>query len=387
VDAQRKEIRVFAFSRQPRLATASDERDTQRGRDVSVLTQRTVDIALIVLGAIGAVHLNLNFAQIGVAHHPDPTLVAFCAALALSVFPACGTYGSRGSRSFFSVAGRTALAWLAVQLCGLVLLYAIHHDHLLQLPWFIYWTLTTGIALLASHTLFFSEFSVLRLTRAWWRREPIEVESRSTVRHAVIGHALKRVFDIVAAVSAIVALSPMLFIIAMLVKRDGGPALYGHTRVGRHGKKFRCLKFRSMVVNSEQVLKDLLASDPEARAEWEREFKLKDDVRVTRIGHFLRRTSLDEFPQLWNVLRGQMSFVGPRPIIDQELERYGEASKYYLMATPGITGLWQVSGRNDTDYATRVSLDVSYVENWSFFKDIGILYKTFFVVIRGTGAY
>jgi lipopolysaccharide/colanic/teichoic acid biosynthesis glycosyltransferase len=354
---------------------------------MSELTQRTVDIALIVLGAVCAVHLNMNFAPMGAPHHPDPTLVAFCAALALSVFPACGTYGSRGSRSLFSVAGRTALAWLAVQLCGLVLLYAIHHDHLLSLPWFIYWTLTTGIALLASHTLFFSEVSVLRIARAWWRREPLEVEPRSVVRAAVVGHALKRGFDIVAAASAIVLLAPFFLVIAMLVKRDGGPAFYGHTRVGRHGRKFRCLKFRSMVVNSDQVLKDLLARDPEARAEWEREFKLKNDVRVTRIGHFLRRSSLDELPQIWNVLRGEMSFVGPRPIIDQELERYGDASKYYLMATPGITGLWQVSGRNDIDYATRVSLDVSYVMNWTFRKDIGILFKTFFVVIRGSGAY
>jgi len=350
---------------------------------MSELTQRTVDIALIVLGAVCAVHLNVNTAPVRVVHHPDPTLVAFCAALALSVFPACGAYGPRGSRSLFSVAGRTALAWLAVQLCGLVLLYAIHHDHLLSLPWFMYWTLTTGISLLASHTLFFSEFSVLRLTYAWWRREPLDAEPRS----AVLGHALKRVFDVVAAVLAMLVLSPVLISIALLVKRDGGPAVYGHTRVGRHGKKFRCLKFRSMVVNSEQVLKDLLASDPDARAEWEREFKLKNDVRVTPIGRFLRRTSLDELPQLWNVLRGEMSFVGPRPIIDQELERYGDASKYYLMAMPGITGLWQVSGRSDIDYATRVSLDVSYVTNWTFRKDIGILFKTLFVVIRGNGAY
>lgn len=346
-----------------------------------------IDIALIVLGAVCAVHLNPNLAQFGVAHHPDPTLVAFCAALALSVFPAFGTYGTRGSRSLFSMASRTAFAWLAVQLCGLVLLYAIHHDHLMSLPWFIYWTLTTGILLLVSHTLFFSKFSVLRLTRAWLRRESIEVEAGSTIRSAVLGHVLKRMFDIAAAVLAIVAFSPLLVLIAALVRIDGGPALYGHMRVGRHGKKFRCLKFRSMVVNSEQVLKDLLASDPAARVEWEREFKLKNDVRVTRIGRFLRRTSLDELPQFWNVLRGEMSFVGPRPIVDKELARYGDAGKYYLMATPGITGLWQVSGRNDIDYATRVSLDVSYVKNWTFWKDIGILFKTFFVVIRGSGAY
>jgi lipopolysaccharide/colanic/teichoic acid biosynthesis glycosyltransferase len=353
----------------------------------SQLTQRAVDVALIVLGAVCAVHLNLNFAQFGAAHHPDPTLVAFCAALALSVFPACGTYGSRGSRSIFSVAGRTALAWLAVQLCGLVLLYAIHHDHLLQLPWFIYWTLTTGISLMASHTLFLSEFSVLRLTRAWWQRETIEIEPRRAARPATFGRALKRGFDVVAAIVALILFLPLFTVLAVMVKRDGGPILFGHMRVGRNGKKFRCLKFRSMVVNSEQVLKDLLARDPQARAEWDREFKLKNDVRVTRVGHFLRRSSLDELPQIWNVLRGEMSFVGPRPIIDQELERYGEASKYYLMATPGITGLWQVSGRNDIDYATRVSLDVSYVENWTFRKDILILFKTVAVVIRGKGAY
>ncbi|MBB3257974.1 lipopolysaccharide/colanic/teichoic acid biosynthesis glycosyltransferase [Paraburkholderia bannensis] len=351
------------------------------------LTQRAVDVVLIVLGAICAVHLNLNFSLFGAAHHPDPTLVAFCAALALSVFPACGTYGSRGSRSIFSVAGRTALAWLAVQLCGLVLLYAIHRDHLLQLPWFLYWTLTTGISLMASHTLFLSEFSVLRLTHAWWRRKTFDVESRSAVRPAVIGHMFKRMFDIVAAVAALVLFLPLFVALAVMVKRDGGPVFFGHMRVGRHGKKFRCFKFRSMVVNSEQVLKDLLARDPLARAEWEREFKLKNDVRVTTIGRFLRRSSLDELPQIWNVLRGEMSFVGPRPIIDEELERYGEASRFYLMATPGITGLWQVSGRNDIDYATRVSLDVSYVENWTFSKDIGILFKTVLVVIRGKGAY
>lgn len=356
---------------------------------MSELTQRATDIALIVLGAICAVHLNLN-SQLGQPHHPDPTLVAFCAALALSVFPACGAYGSRKSRSLFRVACRTAVAWLTVQLCGLVLLYAIHHDHLLQLPWFIYWTLTTGISLMGSHTLFFSEFSVLRLTRAWWHREPLaEAEPRtaSPVRPAVIGRALKRGFDIVAALCAILLLSPLLIFVALQVRRDGGPVLYGHKRIGRNGKTFKCLKFRSMVVNSAEVLAELLARDPEARAEWDREFKLKNDVRITPIGRFLRKSSLDELPQLWNVLRGEMSFVGPRPIIDQELERYGEASKYYLMATPGITGLWQVSGRNDVDYATRVRLDVTYVMNWTFRSDMGILFKTFFVVIRGSGAY
>jgi lipopolysaccharide/colanic/teichoic acid biosynthesis glycosyltransferase len=348
---------------------------------MSELVHRAIDIALIVLGAFGALHLNLSLPDAGTAHRLDPTLVAFVAALALSVFPACGTYPSRGSRSVMSVASRTAFAWLAVQLCGLALLYALHRDHLVSMPWFIYWTLTTGLALLASHTLFVG-FGAARPADVA-RRDVLETPSRMDA----LRHAVKRVFDVVGGLVLIVLLLPTLVTIGLIVKRDGGPALYGHTRVGRNGKKFRCLKFRSMCVNSDEVLKQLLATDPVARAEWEREFKLKDDVRVTRIGRFLRRSSLDELPQLWNVVRGEMSLVGPRPIIDQELERYGANSKYYLMATPGITGLWQVSGRCETDYATRVSLDVTYVQNWSLHRDIEILFKTLFVVIRGTGAY
>ncbi|MFP6556766.1 sugar transferase [Paraburkholderia sp. B3] len=355
---------------------------------MSALIHRAIDIALIVLGAFGALHFNLHLPDMGPPHHPDPTLVAFVAALALSVFPACGTYASRGTRSVVSVASRTAFAWLAVQLCALALLYGLHRDNLISMPWFIYWTLTTGISLLASHTVFVTGFGVARQAGAWLRRgkvvrEAPEIPSWSTA----FRHAMKRVFDVVVGIVLIALLLPVLVGLVLIVKSDGGPALYGHTRVGRNGRKFRCLKFRSMVVNADEVLKQLLDTDPEARVEWEREFKLRHDVRITRIGHFLRRTSLDELPQLWNVVRGEMSLVGPRPIIDQELERYGASSKYYLMATPGITGLWQVSGRCETDYATRVSLDVSYVQNWSLHRDIGILFKTFFVVIKGTGAY
>ncbi|MGF6597554.1 Undecaprenyl-phosphate galactose phosphotransferase WbaP [Paraburkholderia sp. GAS448] len=198
----------------------------------------------------------------------------------------------------------------------------------------------------------------------------------------------KRAFDFTAALMLLIVLSPLLAMIAWFVMRDGGPCVFGHTRVGNGGVKFKCLKFRSMVVNADAVLKELLASDPQARAEWERDFKLKKDIRITKIGHFIRHTSLDELPQLWNVVRGEMSLVGPRPVIEKELERYyGDGAAYYLMAKPGITGLWQVSGRNDIDYATRVSLDVSYVTNWSFSNDILILLKTVVVVLRGRGAY
>lgn len=197
----------------------------------------------------------------------------------------------------------------------------------------------------------------------------------------------KRVFDFTAALTLLIMLSPVLGVIAILVMRDGGPCVFGHTRIGIGGVKFKCLKFRSMVVNADVVLKELLERDPEARAEWDRDFKLKNDIRVTKIGHVIRHTSIDELPQLWNVVRGDMSLVGPRPVIEKELERYGDEAAYYLRAKPGITGLWQVSGRNDIDYATRVALDVAYVRNWSFVSDIVILLKTVKVVLRGHGAY
>lgn len=198
---------------------------------------------------------------------------------------------------------------------------------------------------------------------------------------------LKRLFDIIGSISIIVILSPALLYISRKVKKDGGPAIYGHERIGKGGRPFKCLKFRSMVINSKEVLEELLISDPEARQEWNATFKLKNDPRVTKIGAFLRRTSLDELPQLFNVLKGDMSLVGPRPIITAELERYNDEVDYYLLSKPGMTGLWQVSGRSDVDYETRVYLDAWYVKNWSMWNDIAILFKTISVVLRKDGAY
>ncbi|HFE4417793.1 undecaprenyl-phosphate galactose phosphotransferase WbaP [Klebsiella quasipneumoniae] len=198
---------------------------------------------------------------------------------------------------------------------------------------------------------------------------------------------LKRVFDIAGSLAIIIILSPALIYISRKVKKDGGPAIYGHERIGKGGKPFKCLKFRSMVVNSKEVLEHVLVTDIEARAEWEATFKLKQDPRITKIGHFLRRTSLDELPQLFNVLRGEMSLVGPRPIITAELERYNDEVDYYLLSKPGMTGLWQVSGRSDVDYETRVYLDAWYVKNWSMWNDIAILFKTIGVVLKKDGAY
>ncbi|WP_042859229.1 undecaprenyl-phosphate galactose phosphotransferase WbaP [Dickeya sp. NCPPB 3274] len=198
---------------------------------------------------------------------------------------------------------------------------------------------------------------------------------------------LKRVFDTIGSLTIIILLSPLLMYISYKVRQDGGRALYGHERIGQGGKSFKCLKFRSMVTNSKEVLAELLASDPEARSEWDATFKLKNDPRITRIGHFLRKTSLDELPQLFNVLRGEMSLVGPRPIIAAELERYSDEVDYYLLSKPGMTGLWQVSGRSDVDYATRVYLDAWYVKNWSMWNDVAILFKTVGVVLKRDGAY
>lgn len=198
---------------------------------------------------------------------------------------------------------------------------------------------------------------------------------------------LKRLFDIVGSLAIIVLLSPALLFISLKVKKDGGPAIYGHERIGKGGRSFKCLKFRSMVINSKEVLAELLENDPAAKAEWDATFKLKNDPRVTKIGAFLRRTSLDELPQLFNVLKGEMSLVGPRPIITAELERYNEEVDYYLLSKPGMTGLWQVSGRSDVDYETRVYLDAWYVKNWSMWNDIAILFKTIGVVLKKDGAY
>ncbi|MDU6389455.1 MAG: undecaprenyl-phosphate galactose phosphotransferase WbaP [Pantoea sp.] len=198
---------------------------------------------------------------------------------------------------------------------------------------------------------------------------------------------LKRAFDIVGALSIIIMLLPALLVLGFLVGRDGGPPIYGHERVGMNGRKFKCLKFRSMVINSKEVLEEVLRTDPVARAEWDKDFKLKNDPRITKVGHFIRKTSLDELPQLWNVVRGDMSLVGPRPVIEDELCRYAGDVDYYLMAKPGMTGLWQVSGRNDIDYDTRVYFDSWYVKNWALWTDIAILFKTAGVVLRRDGAY
>jgi lipopolysaccharide/colanic/teichoic acid biosynthesis glycosyltransferase len=198
----------------------------------------------------------------------------------------------------------------------------------------------------------------------------------------------KRALDIIGAGLGLVVLSPFFLIVALLVRADGGPAFFAHQRVGRGGKLFGCLKFRSMVVESQARLEALLASNPAARAEWEATRKLKNDPRITRIGRFLRSTSLDELPQLINVLRGEMSLVGPRPVQEAEIDRYyGASAAHYMAVRPGITGLWQVSGRSETSYESRVALDVSYVSRPSMLADLSILLRTPVAVLSRRGAH
>ena len=199
---------------------------------------------------------------------------------------------------------------------------------------------------------------------------------------------LKRTFDFVVTLIGLICISPVLLGIAIAIKLSSpGPIVFAHQRLGRNGKHFPCYKFRTMVVNSQEVLEDYLAKNPEARKEWNENFKLKDDPRVTKIGAFLRKTSLDELPQLWNVLKGDMSLVGPRPIIDAEVQKYGKHIQDFYMVRPGITGLWQVSGRSDTTYEERVQLDSWYVRNWSVWLDIIYLIRTVKIVLTKDGAY
>jgi undecaprenyl-phosphate galactose phosphotransferase, wbaP len=198
----------------------------------------------------------------------------------------------------------------------------------------------------------------------------------------------KRIFDLVATICGGGLILPILLMVAILVGIDNkGRIIFAHRRVGRKGKLFPCYKFQSMVPDAQERLEEYLAKNPAAREEWEESFKLTNDPRVTKLGAFLRKTSLDELPQLWNVLMGDMSLVGPRPIVTKEIERYGDYIREYYMVPPGITGMWQVNGRSDTTYEERVAMDTWYVRNWSVWIDLVYLFKTVKTVFTGKGAY
>ncbi len=199
---------------------------------------------------------------------------------------------------------------------------------------------------------------------------------------------IKYSFDWIATLIGTIVISPLLLIICIWIKLDSpGPILFGHRRIGKDGREFDCYKFRSMCRDAEARLEEILAENEEVRTEWKKNFKIKNDPRVTKVGKFLRKTSLDELPQIINVLRGEMSLVGPRPIVEEELARYGEYVDDYLMVRPGITGMWQVSGRSDTTYDERVRIDSWYVRNWNFWLDIMLLWRTIKSVFKCEGAY
>jgi Undecaprenyl-phosphate galactose phosphotransferase WbaP len=200
--------------------------------------------------------------------------------------------------------------------------------------------------------------------------------------------ASKRFLDLLLVSIGGLILLPFLLLISLAIKISSrGPVLYAHRRLGLNGKYFNAYKFRSMEINAEKKLESVLDEDPRLRDEWETTHKLKDDPRVTKIGKILRRTSFDEWPQLINILKGEMSLVGPRPVTDPEIQKYGENALRVLTVKPGLTGLWQVSGRSDTDYAERVSYDLYYIQSWSVWLDLWILYRTPGAILNGKGAY
>jgi Undecaprenyl-phosphate galactose phosphotransferase WbaP len=207
-------------------------------------------------------------------------------------------------------------------------------------------------------------------------------------RNLIPKSRLARIMDISLILLAAPYIILTFLVIMILIKLDSrGPVFYRQARIGRFGRKFHVYKFRTMVQNADQILQTYLENSPELKAEWLATHKLKKDPRVTRIGSILRKSSLDELPQLWNIIIGEMSLVGPRPIVDAEVEKYGKCFDLYIKVRPGLTGLWQVSGRNDTTYERRVKLDEYYVLNRSLKLDLQILWKTVFVVLKKDGAY
>ena len=199
---------------------------------------------------------------------------------------------------------------------------------------------------------------------------------------------LKRSLDLLGSLSVLVLMAPLLVAVGATIWLCGtGPVVFSQERIGRNGRAFRCYKFRTMVPNGEQLFAELLTNDPLARMEWETMHKLRRDPRVTRLGKFLRMSSLDELPQLFNVLKGDMSLVGPRPIVSAEAGRYGRRFRSYCMVKPGLTGLWQVSGRNNTSYRRRVALDVTYARRASLSLDLWIMLRTVPAIVSASGCY
>ena len=213
----------------------------------------------------------------------------------------------------------------------------------------------------------------------------LDIKNPSLSRSAQL---MKRIMDVLLTLIGGFLILPIILTVSFLIKVDSpGKIFYGNKRVGKNRDSFLCWKFRSMRQNADEVLNTYLAKDLKLKQEWEKNQKLKDDPRITKIGKFIRKWSIDELPQLWNVLKGEMSLVGPRPCFEVQLQRYGKNQDLYTRVKPGITGLWQISGRNTLSFDDRVKLERHYVSNWSIWLDIYILAKTIMVVLKGEGAY
>lgn len=217
----------------------------------------------------------------------------------------------------------------------------------------------------------------------------IAEENEKVEDKKIVYSFVKRVIDIVGALIGIILLIPVtigIYIARKILKEDDGPLFYEHLRYGKNGKQFRLYKFRSMCMHADEKLKEYLESNEEARKEFEENQKLKDDPRITKLGNFLRKTSLDELPQMLNILKGEMSFIGPRPVVDGEIEKYGKNKGKFLSVKPGLTGYWQVNGRSNTTYEERMDLELYYVDHRSLWLDIKIFFKTFITVFKKEGA-
>ncbi len=234
-------------------------------------------------------------------------------------------------------------------------------------------------------------FDDARMGSVWFTPLHLVENLGLEVTHQLINPSqriIKRSLDVLLVLISLPVMLPVFLILALLIRLDSpGPVFYTQKRVGHAGKEIRIWKFRTMMANAEQILQDYLARDPELRVEWDQNFKLKKDPRITRVGNFLRRTSLDELPQIWNVVCKEMSLIGPRPIVAEEIPLYSDDFDIYKQVVPGMTGLWQISGRNDLTYQERVNLDVYYVQNWSIWLDIHILIHTLIIATQGRGAY
>lgn len=217
----------------------------------------------------------------------------------------------------------------------------------------------------------------------------IKTEDEENKKTKIAYKFIKRVIDIIGSIIGIVILIPVTAIVYMarkILKEDDGPLFYEHLRYGKNGKQFRLYKFRSMCMHADKKLKEYLESNEEARKEFEKNQKLKNDPRITKLGNFLRKTSLDELPQMLNILKGEMSFIGPRPVVDGEIEKYGTNKAKLLSVKPGLTGYWQVNGRSNTTYEERMNMELYYVDNCSLWLDIKIFFKTFIAVFKKEGA-